>query len=70
MKKGNKEIVSLSLKPETLNCIDAFCSDYGMTKSQAIDFIMRLFDNGGSQQMVLDMINATSIKRDLFKKLI
>lgn len=41
MKKGNKEIVSLSLNPEVLELLDNYRINKGMSRSNALELLIR-----------------------------
>ncbi len=41
MRKGNKEIVSLSLSPEVLNLLDNYRLNKGMTRSNALEYLIK-----------------------------
>lgn len=42
MKKGNKEIVSLSLGPEVLEMLDNYALNNGMNRSFALEHLIKL----------------------------
>ena len=41
MRKGNKEIVSLSISPEVLELLDAYRLNKGMTRSNALEYLIK-----------------------------
>lgn len=41
MRKGNKEIISLSLAPEVLDLLDAYRVNKGMTRSNALEYLIK-----------------------------
>lgn len=56
-KKGNKEIVTLSLDPEILHDIDLFSKKWGFTRSAALEFIFKnMVSESGARSMVCEMI--------------
>lgn len=41
MRKGNKEIVSLSISPEVLELLDSYRVNKGMTRSNALEYLIK-----------------------------
>ncbi len=57
MRKGNKEIITVSLDPAILHDIDLFCKKWDFSRSAALEFIFKnMISKSGARDMVCEML--------------